>query len=269
MTLAQRTARKYFAILGITMKNQLVYVWDFFIRSFFLIVLLYIFVQLWKTTYSATGSLTIGGLGIKEMIWYLIITESIFMAMPRLNERIEEEVKGGDIGYRLNRPISYLLYHYVTYMGEGAIRLAVNLVIGVVVGGVALQSFPFHTVNLVFASVLTVGAFTVNYVISMAISLSAFWMEETRGLQFVYNKFILALGGTLIPLDVFPSWLRTVSQWLPFQAISYLPAKAAVASDVSFLWAGVLTQLAWTILLAVVLSVIFRKGVRRIHVNGG
>jgi ABC-type uncharacterized transport system permease subunit len=40
-------------------------------------------------------------------------------------------------------------------------------------------------------------------------------------MEWIHNKFLLTLGGTLIPLDLFPSWLATLSRALPFASVMY------------------------------------------------
>ncbi|WP_108722229.1 ABC transporter permease [Gorillibacterium timonense] len=259
---------KYTAIGKVTIKNQLAYVMDFLMRTLFLIIIIYVFMQLWGATYGGEGSTTIAGYTFKQMIWYLIISESMTLATPSLSGRIEEEVKSGDVGYRLIRPVHYIGYHYAAYLGEVYFRLVVNLAVGLVLGLLVLGAPSFGFGWLGFLAV-SLGAFTVNFLLNLMLALAAFWIEETRGLEFVYRKLLFTIGGMMMPLEIFPTFFRKLSEWLPFQTVLYFPAKMAVAFDASELPKMLAVQLGWVLVLGVCAVLLYRKGVKKLHVNGG
>ncbi len=129
-----RKSVKYAFIGKITLRNQLAYVADFLIRSLFLLLILYIFLQLWQTTFHSEGTEIIAGFSFKQIMWYLVITESMILACPSLCSRVEEEVKSGDIVFKFVRPVSFVAFHYVEYMSEAAIRFLVNAALGGLLG---------------------------------------------------------------------------------------------------------------------------------------
>ncbi|TMV46174.1 ABC transporter permease [Paenibacillus mesophilus] len=251
-----------------TVRNQLAYVLEFLIRSLFLLVILFIFFQLWSVTYEGVGEQQIAGYTFKQMIWYLAVAESVILASPKLNAKVEAEVKNGDIAYQLIRPASYLLMHYGSYMGEAAIRVAVNLILGT---ALATAWFGWSTpgLNVPLCLLVMIGSFTVNFLLTMLLSLCAFWVEETRGLDFVYNKLLFTIGGMLLPLEMFPGSLQTVGEWLPFQAVAYFAAKTAVHPDGAEVIRMVAIQWGWAALLAAAAALVYGKGVRKLNVNGG
>lgn len=260
--------RKYTAVGRITVRNNLAYVRSFLIRSWFLLVILFIFVQLWSVTYEGEGANLIAGYSFEQIIWYLIFGEAIILSTPRLPAKIEEEVKKGDVGYQLTRPMNYILYHYFSFMGEAYVRLFVNLLLGSALG-LVLFGWPDIGFGWLGFLLVSVGAFTVNFILTMMIALCAFWVEETRGLHFVYNKLLFTIGGLLLPLEVFPQTMRAVAEWLPFQTISYFAAKAGVHFEWLLMGKMLLIQLAWIIGLSLPLLLIYRKGVTKLNVNGG
>jgi ABC-2 type transport system permease protein len=259
---------KYAAVGRVTLRNHFAYIADFLVRSLFLLLILYIFMQLWRVTFHGEGTPTIAGYSFRQMIWYLILTEAVTLACPSLCTKIEEEVKNGDVGYRLTRPISYIGFHYVSYMSEVAVRFAVNLSIGGVLG-VSVLGWPSFGWGGLALFAVAAGAFTVNYFLNMMLALCAFWVEETRGLEFVYHKLLFTIGGMLMPLEMFPSVLQKVCGWLPFQAVLYFPAKAAVRFDAAALPGMLALQWMWAAVLAAAVLLIYGKGVKKLNVNGG
>lgn len=259
---------KYTAVGKITLRNHFAYLWDFVIRSLFLLVILYVFFQLWTVTYEGMNTVEIAGYRFDQLFWYLILAEAIIMASPRLHLTVEEEVKTGTVAYRLTKPISYIGYHYIGYMGEALIRLLVNLAIGGALGLILVGRPEFGWGWAGFA-VLVLFSLTINYLIRMSLSLCAFWLEETQGLVFVYDKLLFTIGGMMLPLELFPDYLRTVSEWLPFQTIVYFSAKTAIHFDLLRMLSMLGIQLLWGLLLTGLVCWVYRKGVTKLHVNGG
>ena len=64
-------------------------------RQVFLVIVMYVFVQLWRTTYSWEAATSIAGFTMGQMMWYLALTESMVMAMPTVGRTIDDEVKSG------------------------------------------------------------------------------------------------------------------------------------------------------------------------------
>ncbi|MDF2726357.1 MAG: transporter permease [Paenibacillus sp.] len=260
---------KYAYIGKITLRNQLAYIIDFLVRSLFLLLILYIFLQLWQATFHGEGDAAhIAGYSFKQIMWYLVITESITLACPSLCTRIEEEVKNGDVGYRLVRPIHYIAFHYVEYMSEAAVRLGVNAVLGGTLGLLIIGP-PELSAGFMWLPLAAAFGLTVNFMLNMTLALCSFWVEETRGIEFVYNKFLFTIGGMLMPLELFPDALQAVARWLPLQAVLYIPAKTAVAFDASKLAGMLAVQVLWIAVIGLAVAWMYRRGVRKLNVNGG
>ncbi|MDF2962331.1 MAG: hypothetical protein K0S39_4066 [Paenibacillus sp.] len=259
---------KYGAIGRVTLRNHFAYVYDFIIRSIFLIIIMYIFMQLWRVTYQGEGAALIEGYSYEQIIWYILFAEALTTAFPSLATRIEEEVKNGDVGYKLSRPFSYIGYHYVGYVSEVSIRLLVNVCIGGLLG-VLMFGWPSFGWGWAGFLIVSIGAVTINFLLNMGLALCAFWVEETRGLEFVYHKLLFTIGGMLMPLELFPQLLQDVCRWLPFQTVLYFPAKTAVRWEDAGLLSMLVTQAVWIVLLGIAVGFIYGRGVSKLNVNGG
>lgn len=262
-------AAKYLAVFRITLSNQLAYVVDFIVRTLFLLLILYIFTQLWETTFLVTGQKLIEGYTLKMLMWYLVITESIVMAMPRIVDKVEQEVKNGDIAYFLHRPLSYIGYHYCGFISESIIRVSLNLTIGGLLIFFLFDGISLHWSIFPIGTSLLIGAFTLHFLITMGISLCSFWIEEVRGYELVYSRLVMILGGMMVPLDIFPNWLEKIARVLPFQHIVYVPATHVVGTSFQDFWPAFFVQWSWICVFLVITTFIFYLGVKRLNVNGG
>src|SRR5690606_40185397 len=105
--------RKYLRVAEISLTNRLAYLADHLVSSIFLILILFIFSQLWKTVLGTEGQ--IAGLDRTRMLWYMVFTEVIALSTPGTHSLVSEEVKSGDIAYKLVRPYSYILYYFSSH----------------------------------------------------------------------------------------------------------------------------------------------------------
>jgi ABC-2 type transport system permease protein len=261
--------RKYLAVMRVSIASNLAYMMEVFFRGLFLIVLIFVLGQLWKTTYSARGAKLLSGFSISDMIWYLAAAEMIATSLPALTRRIDQEVRSGQLAYLLVRPCSYVFYNFAQYLGERVVRFTIN---GIVAASVALILVgPPHLtwMGLVAWPLVTLLAMCIDFVAYFSIGLLAFWTEDTNSFSFVFSRLTLVLGGVLAPLEIFPQPLRSIAQALPFSAILYGPARTLVHFEL-YPFLGLLEQ--QFITLAVgggILFAIYSVAIRRVSINGG
>ncbi|MBM3279651.1 MAG: hypothetical protein FJY95_16465 [Candidatus Handelsmanbacteria bacterium] len=101
------------------------------------------------------------------------------------------------------------------------------------------------------------------------IGLLAFVAEEVSVFEWIYSKLTPILGGLLVPLDFFPTWLRDMAADLPLAYIVYGSARAFVDPEPGRflpLFAG---QAWWLAVLGGLLWLGYRRSVAHLNINGG
>jgi ABC-2 type transport system permease protein len=261
--------RKYRGVLLATVQTSLAYPVEAFARCGFMLILIFVFVQLWSVTFRTSGVSSVGGYDLPRMIWYLVLTETIVLSCPRLFDKIDTEVKGGELAYTLSRPYDYPLFHFAQYLGHVALVLPANFAIGAVLA-LALAGTPHLAPALWPVVALAVLlAICLNFLIELTIGLFAFWFEDTYAFFWIYQKLTFTLGGLFLPLSLFPSLLRRFAGWLPFSAIAYAPARLVAGFDAATAAGTLLTQAIWLFVLGGLVMLIYRGGIRRLNINGG
>ncbi|WP_124726541.1 ABC transporter permease [Staphylospora marina] len=264
-----RSGIKYAAVFRISLKNQLAYVPDFLIRTLFLLVILFVFTQLWSVTFRMSGGPLIEGYSLATMIWYLTVSESIIMSYPYLAQKVEQEVKSGQVAVQLLRPLDYTGNHFAGYVSEFFLRHIVCLFVG---GSLTFLMFgppPVTPKRAGLFLLFLLTALVIQFCLLMSLALLAFWLEETRGMEMIYSRLVMTIGGMMLPLEIFPDWLEPILRWLPFQAVMYLPARILLTetpADWPMLWLG---QLGWAAAAFLLLRFVYRLGVKKLDVNGG
>ena len=266
---AARCVAKYLAIGRTGFATAVAYRGEYLLRSVMLMLILYVFTVLWRTVYAAGGHEVVEGFALRDMIWYLVITESIVFSRPRLAGRIDTEVKAGTLAYTLVRPYSYVMFHYAQTLGEALARGLMSFLVGgaLVTLLVGPPAFNFGNVGF-FLVALLLGA-TIDFLLSFAVGLLAFWIEETSPIAFIQDRLLMLLGGMMLPLEIFPAFLRTIAGWLPLGMIIYAPARLLVGADTLRPWTVLATQATWLVVTGVASTWLFRAGVKRVNVHGG
>jgi ABC-2 type transport system permease protein len=263
------TVRKYAAIFTTTLRDQLAYLGEMLLRTVFLVMILYIFLQLWRAAYAAQGTATIAGFTVAQMIWYLALTESIVLSRPSVSRAIDEEVRSGAIAYTLGRPYGYATYRLTTYLAERLLRFATTLAVAGTLALLYAGPIAVSPVSLAAALVATAGAIAIDFVAVFGIGLLAFWVEDTSSIELIYSRAVMLLGGMLLPLDVFPEWLQRIAFALPFSAMLHGPARLALAESPADFWPLIARQLVYLALASSAVTLLYRAALRRLNVHGG
>jgi ABC-2 type transport system permease protein len=256
-------------VLRVSVANNLAYIMEVVFRTLFLVMFIYVFEQLWKTTFAVRGITALDGFDINTMIWYLAATETLALSLPQLTRLVDEEVRSGQLAYLLGRPCSYVLYHFAQYLGERLVRLVLNSAVAFIIALIFVGPPPFTWMGLLAWPLVVFLAACIEYVVYFSIGLLAFWTEETTPFFLIVNRLALVLGGVLAPLEVLPQPIRGIALLLPFSAVLYGPARTLVHFQLQpFCW--LLLQQVITIAIgSLLLFALYRLATRRVNINGG
>lgn len=261
--------RKYTWIGLTAARSNLAYLSEVAARTVFLAVILYIFLRLWQVTYGDTGATQLGGLTLPQMLWYLVMTETLTLSAPRVAPEIDQDVRTGALAVQLIRPLSYPLARLWSTLGERLVRFGLNLVVGAAIALLLVGPIAFSAGGLLLFLLALPCAFTLDFLGQFLIGMGAFWLEDTSGLLLIYSRITMILGGMLIPLELFPQAVQPWLRALPFSSIIYGPARMFVHPDAPFLRDLIMRQGLAIVVLAGAVALVYRAGVRRIHANGG
>ncbi|MCK4259502.1 MAG: hypothetical protein KAX49_11025 [Halanaerobiales bacterium] len=258
---------KYWAITRVSINNAFTYIGEVVYRSTFMLVLLFIFIKLWGAVYVDNASFE--GLSYSQVIWYLVLTESILLSKIKAGNLISNEVITGKLAYTLGKPYHYLLYTFFNGLGESLTRLFIDFAVGSLLVLVLIGPLPAHPLVLLPILLTILLAFILDYCMVSLIGLLAFYTEDVSGFLFIYQKILFILGGLLIPLEFFPNWLQEITHYLPFDLVLYGPAKLLIDFSLDGFLQVVLQQTMWILILGIILEFMYRNGTRRLCVNGG
>jgi len=260
---------RYWSVLRTSARQQWVYRSEMLARSLQMVLFMGVFMALWSTAYGVSGQSELEGFSLVDMVWYLAMTETVTLSTSRIFFEIAEQVRAGDLAYTLARPLSYPYFQVANSLGSSAPRLVLNLLVAAAVVSIGLRQVAGSWPGLAAFLVLAVLALVLDALLAVLIGLAAFWLEEITPLFWIYHKLLFTVGGLFLPLELFPEALQNVVRWLPFQFITYAPARTFVKFDPGFFLQSLAGQVAYIALFAGLLSLVWWRARRRLVVHGG
>jgi ABC-2 type transport system permease protein len=259
--------KKYFEVGKINFLNNIIYFGEFFFKALFILLILFIFIHLWMVIYKDKP--IIDGFTMAMVVWYLLFTESIVTSTSSVIKDVNKEIQSGDIAYQLNKPFNYVGYHLAKSLSYRVICFSTVFILGSILVYYMVGGFAFNLATIPLILIILILALLLDFFMIMSIALLAFWFEDTNSFYWIYSKILFTIGGMLLPLEFFPSWLSKLSQALPFSYVAYHPAKLFVSFDWSSFGGVIGVQFCYIVLFVIVSLIIYKIGVRGLNVNGG
>ena len=262
--------KKYLFIIKTQIMSNLQYVFNIVFGFIGYFIMLFILFNLWKYLYSDPNEL-INGYNMNQMTWYVIITEILWMTLGgrKLCNKISQDVKTGNITYNINKPYNYIGYCLSTHLGDIFVKGFIYTLLGMLTGLLFLGSFPNITfINIGVVLITSILATIISILLITSIGLISFFIEDSGPLYWVYSKIILVLG-TTFPIEYFPGIVQKILNFSPVYVVSYGPAKLFVDFSWDKAISIILAQVIYIVIAYSICNLIYKRGVKRINVNGG
>jgi ABC-2 type transport system permease protein len=106
--------------------------------------------------------------------------------------------------------------------------------------------------------------------LDLVVGIMAFWLTNIWGVRVLRNAVFLFFSGGLLPITMFPQWLQTLSQFLPFQSMVYVPVSIytgeITGADLIY---AILIQLLWLFGVFAAIRVAWSFAIRKVTIFGG
>lgn len=262
--------KKYLYVMKTTFQDTLQYSSSLIFRFLGFAVVMSVLISLWNFLYSEPGS-TINGYTFTQMIWYLLLAEIITFGSGSkvATNEIRNTIKSGNIAYQVTKPYNYIGFTICKFLADTFIRFILFLIVAVILGFIFAGPIEnFNLISLIPAIPVFFFAILITGMVKILISLSAFWVEDSNPFQMVYSKIVLIFG-VLFPLEMFPHIIQTIIKFTPVYGVSYGPAKLIINFNSSILTNVLLSQVITIIVVAILLKIVYERGVKKLNVNGG
>lgn len=268
MALCRQQGELYARIFSLGMQNSLVYRWNFLVRAIAGFVPLLGSVFLWKAVFADAGNEAFAGYDYHKMMAYflaLIVLDALTSPVED-DFAIAQDIRDGRISQVLLKPINYFIYRVSLFLSS---RLIYSSVVLIPVGAVMiLFRHYFDGIPLVqtlpLALLAAVGSAFLQFTITYAVAMLAFWLLEIGSVVFIIFSMEFLAGGHVFPLDVLPPTFYAIARGLPFAYEYYFPVGiflGRIHGDA--LWQGFVIQWAWIGFFYCVGQALWRRGLKR------
>jgi ABC-2 type transport system permease protein len=240
-----------------------------FTNTVFGVIISYTYIALWQQRP------TLGGYDQTDALTYAWVAQSLLMTVALFSGgfqvELAERVRRGDIAIDLYRPVSLQFWWLASDLGRAAFQLLARGIPPTFFGALLFQlRFPASPLTWVcFLGSVFLGVL-VSFGYRYLVALSAFWLVDSRGVDYLVGVTALFFSGMMLPIVVFPSWLATIAHVLPFAATIQTPIdvflNARTGADLA-LAMGV--QAGWAALLLTVGQILTGLATRKVVVAGG
>lgn len=218
----------------------------------------------WMAQAGGTPGGEIGGYNPQEFAAYFIATWVVAQwLVVWVSWELDFKIRQGTLSPELLRPLDPFWVDFAAHVAERFVRLLPMLALAGGMAYVAGARFSGEPWAYFAAFALASLGFVARFLWEYCLGLLAFWTESSSSFQSVVWLMYAALGGMFAPLSFYPAWVQAVAAWTPFPYMLGLPAQLlAGRADAGDFGRGVLILLAWTAVLWLLRTWVWRRGLK-------
>ncbi|GAA4192674.1 hypothetical protein GCM10022252_34440 [Streptosporangium oxazolinicum] len=181
---------------------------------------------------------------------------------------LSERVRSGNVALDLLRPASLQMWSLADDLGRAAYLLLVRslppMAVGAALFGLVTPVDPLTWLSFTAGFVLAV---VVSFALRYLVALSSCWVIDDRGVQTMSFVMTFFFSGMILPLNLFPGWLGTLAEALPWSAMVQVPADIYLGKrDVL---EALVFQAGWAVALLALGALATNAARRKVVIQGG
>lgn len=218
---------------------------------------------LWGAIYESTQKNTIGNYTFAQMIFYYILVSCVYqMTRPDMGT-ILREIYEGTLTKFLVYPVSFISFKLSSHAAHMTL-VALQLLFGI-----GVFSIFFNISDVITATyleiLLSIFALLIAgylfFMIMTCLELLSFWLESAWALCIMLEFIVNLFGGKILPLALFPDWLKAISDILPFRYLVSFPVEVLQGHvSGSELYLSFIIALCWCGIFSTIAKIIWEKG---------
>lgn len=213
---------------------------------------------------------SINGVDYKTTMWSMFIYFCVMILnIRRLDNIIMVEVKSGNVEMFMNKPANYLTISFMKVIGKGIFSFLFISVIGSIIMGmfVGIPNLNLPIFIPTFIITLFLGQL-LGLLIYGTIGLMAFFIQDIRPIHWIVDKFVMILGGSYLPISMFPNFMKIIAYVSPFGAINFASSTVYDSWNNEFI-VRILLQILWISVFGILLHYVYKKSKEKAMINGG
>lgn len=199
------------------------------------------------------------------ILYYLFLSAVLPLVTGGVDfsQRIGYDIKNGDLGGILLKPVTPLRYYMSLAISERAKDFLMTFPLVVLIGVAFHIRFSLGVSNAILLVASLLFTFLLNHLFMAIVGLVAFWTTEIGWTSTFIGQVISLFSGVRFPTNFYPSAVLAMVGMTPFLYFGFFPAEIFLKGGAPNLAQAFLVQSGWLIFLFVALRYVWLKGLKR------
>ncbi|MDE1870440.1 MAG: ABC-2 family transporter protein [Candidatus Micrarchaeota archaeon] len=214
---------KYLMHARLVIKRRFAFKLDMLLMMGIQIINPLIMLFVWIAIYFATQTTTINNFSLAQIETYFFVVAAANSIIPTVSWTILSDIKTGALFAVMTKPLSYVKTIIAAALANlliDALGIAFPILLIVYFATSTILSIPLLALFLLSLCIM----FTLWLMFEVFLGYLSFFVVETSGIINMFYFIGDFLGGWLVPLNLLPSSIGSLTSILPFQFFYYYPA---------------------------------------------
>ena len=250
-------------------QNKMTYRLEFFMGILDTIISLVVYLCVYKALYGNLDS--VDGITLRMVATNFVISLGLSNAFYFDEFFLERRVNEGSITNEFLKPVNFVFRMLSENVGEGLFKIIFNFIPAVIFAIFYTDlCAPAGVANVLVMIISVALGYLILWLISFIVQTWTFWFLSVWGVITIKNVFVSILSGSMIPIWFMPSVLRKIIAFTPFESIYFTPVRIYLGElgGVDIL-KGMGIQILWIAVLALVANAFWKRGVKKLVIQGG
>lgn len=228
-----------------------------------------VYISIYKALYG--GNSEIDGISFSMVATSFIISLGLSQSFSFNEMFLPDKINWGNISNELLKPVNFKLRLLSENIGESIFKLIFNFMPSVIFA-VIFTSIkpPANALCLILTVLSIILGYLILWEISFIVQTWSFWLFSVWGIITIKNVFVNILSGILLPMWFMPPFLRNIIYFTPFYSIYFTPLQIYLGTLTSSeIISAFIMQIIWAIALWIIGDIFWRKGTKKLVVQGG
>lgn len=209
---------------------------------------------------------------IENTMKYMILTSSFSLLFKCFGQgMLSQKIIDGSLERDMLYPVSVIGLSFASGFGTVVVEFVKTSCVSFLILTLLYSvKWTFHLIPFLGMILLLVLGLIIQFLMIIIIELLAFWTVETRSLHSLWDAVYKFFGGFLMPLWFFPEKMQRIMDYLPFKNIVNQPVECYISSyNLHQILLSALISIIWILVFYFIVYRLWKRGTRRMMVNGG
>lgn len=250
-------------------QNKMTYRLDFFMGIVNMFITIVVYLCIYRALYAEATE--VDGISFAMVATNFVISLGLSSVFEYNEMFLQDKVHDGSITNEFLKPVNFSLRLLAENIGEAIFKLVFHFLPALLLTMVYTKLCPPKSLgHLLLMLVSVCFGYLIQWLIGFIVQTWSFWLFSVWGIMTIKNVIVRILSGTLLPIWFMPSVMKKIIAWTPFESIYFTPVQIYLGEIQGVeLLEKLLIQLIWVFMLWLIARFFWKKGVKKLVVQGG